>query len=542
MSFDDYEAAMRDAKILDARFNESASQEEDSCFDAYEESLREPEAENVWGEPQPIPSGLLPVETFTPDLLPESLRGWVEDISERMQCPPDFAAVGTMVALSSVIGRKACIQPKRHDDWSVIPNLWGVVVGRPGVMKSPALSESIKPLERLAKSASDVYAEQLAAYEVDRVIDELADKDDKDKANKLIKKGKHDEAKHLLQQSKDIPSLEAPVLRRYKVIDATYESLGQILIDNPFGVLAYRDELTGLLRSLDKDGQEGARAFYLQAYDGNQSYTFDRVVRGQNLTIPAVCLSMLGGIQPGKLQSYIHQAVCGGSGDDGLLQRFGMLVWPDLPTGWRNVDKFPDSEAKHMAYDVFLRLNDMEPGTCELTNEPAPMVFKFSTEAQDTFDAWRHTFENDLRNDNHHPAMESHLAKYRKLVPAIALVCALADGESAVGNTSLIRALGWAEYLQSHAERAYAAGIRPATEGAVALLKKIQSGAVVAGFKPSDVYLKGWSHLSTSEAVNSAAKILVELGYLQEVVKKRPEGGRPSVSYLINPCIKVGSN
>lgn len=44
---------------------------------------------------------------------------------------------------------------------------------------------------------------------------------------------------------------------------------------------------------MDKQGQEGARAFYLQTYDGNQGYTFDRIGRGE-AHIPRVCLAMLG--------------------------------------------------------------------------------------------------------------------------------------------------------------------------------------------------------------------------------------------------------
>jgi putative DNA primase/helicase len=66
-----------------------------------------------------------------------------------MQCPADFPAVAAIAALSSLIGARAVIQPKARDDWQVVPNLWATVVGRPGVKKSPALSEALKPLHRL---------------------------------------------------------------------------------------------------------------------------------------------------------------------------------------------------------------------------------------------------------------------------------------------------------------------------------------------------------------------------------------------------------
>jgi putative DNA primase/helicase len=490
----------------------------------------------AWPNPLPVPCSLLPVEPFDNNLLPLALRSWVADIAERMQCPPDFPAVGAMVALSSVIGRKACIRPKQNDDWKVVPNLWGAIVGRPGVMKSPALSEVMKPLDRLAIIANDLHAEAMLDHDIRTKLGELSGKDAEHKAAAAVKKGNHNEAEQLLRDAAEGESEQPPALRRYKVTDSTVEALQEILIENPWGTLTYRDELNGLLRSLDKPGQEGSRAFYLQSYDGNQGYTVDRLGRGRNRHIKAVCLSMLGGIQPGKIQAYIRDAVDGGAGDDGLLQRFGLLVWPDVAGEWCNVDRWPDTTAKGKAFAIFERLDAMAPGTDAETGEEAPVEFRFSNDAQPLFVEWQHELEASLRTGEHHPAMESHLSKYRKLVPAIALICALADGESEVNQDSLLKALAWSEYLQSHAARAYAAGSHPATEGATALLTKIKAGAVEDGFKPADVYLKGWSLLGTPDAVHSAAGMLCDLHHLQRnETAPGTKGGRPSVTYAINP-------
>ena len=496
-----------------------------------------------WPDPLPIPSTLLPVEPFSDLMLPDSLRPWIADIAERMQCPPDFPAVGAMVALSSVIGRKACIQPKRVDtDWKVMPNLWGAVVGRPGVMKSPALSEVMKPLTRMETAAQNSFETAMRAYDEGAAVDELMQKAAKDNASRAAKKGNREEAARLLFDASP-PDLDdmKPALRRYKVTDATVEALGEILIENPWGVLAYRDELHGLLCSLDREGQEGARAFYLQGYDGDQGYTFDRIMRGRYLHIPAVCIAMLGGIQPGKLQGYIRDAVSGGSGDDGLLQRFGLLVWPDIDTEWRNVDRFPDSPAKAAAFETFSVLDAMQPGTDPETGEQIAICYRFSDDAQERFEAWRNDFERERRSEDFHPAMQSHLSKYRKLVPALALVIALADRETEVSDRSLLKALAWADYLQSHAARTYAAGTGPSTEAAAALLAKIRNGSVQDGFKPADVYLKGWSHLATREAVNDAATLLCDLQCIRRnETKPGNAGGRPSVTYTVNPKILRG--
>lgn len=157
----------------------------------------------AWPEPLPIPCTLLPVEAFDNNLLPAVLRPWVADIANRMQCPPDFPAVGAMVALSSVIGRKVCIRPKRFDDWQVVPNLWGAIVGRPGVMKSPALSEVMKPLDRLAIIAGNLHTEAMRDHEIKAKLEEMSGKTAEAKAQNLVKAGKINEAKQLLMDRAD---------------------------------------------------------------------------------------------------------------------------------------------------------------------------------------------------------------------------------------------------------------------------------------------------------------------------------------------------
>lgn len=64
-----------------------------------------------WPEPKPLPEGLLPVAELDPDFIPESIAPWVMDISDRMQCPPDFVAIPAVVALGAIIGRKISVRP-----------------------------------------------------------------------------------------------------------------------------------------------------------------------------------------------------------------------------------------------------------------------------------------------------------------------------------------------------------------------------------------------------------------------------------------------
>lgn len=484
-----------------------------------------------WPEPTPLPEALPPVMPFDVELLPEALRAWVADIAHRMQCPPDFTAVGAVTALSSLIGARAVVKPKARDDWAVVPNLWGLIVGRPGVMKSPALGEAVKPLHRMEADERQSYDAAMDEWNLDNRVEALASEAREKEAKKLAAKDPA-AARELLRTTQVAPQ---PVERRYIINDATVEKLGEVLMRHPWGLLAYRDELHGLLCSLDRQGQEGSRAFYLQAYDGNQGYTFDRIGRGTQ-RIRQVCLAMLGGMQPGKLQAYIREAVGGGTSDDGLLQRFGLAVWPDVTREFEYVDQWPDTPAKQAAWEVFERLNSLQP-----TSDNEPQEWRFSPGAQAIYVQWVTAFENEIRGDEIHPALVSHLAKYRKLIPALALIFALVDTPESgnlIHEAELLRALAWGKYLRSHAERIYSAAVIPETSGATTLLAKIKAGHLGDAFTPRQVAVKHWAGLVTPDAVRKAADLLADYGWLaRETAQVSAKGGRPSDRYIVHPLV-----
>lgn len=493
------------------------------------------QAVDPWPELKPLTSSHRPVEPFDEALLPEAFRPWVMDAAERIQCPPDYIAVPIMVAASSVIGRKRTIQPKRRDDWRVVPNLWGAIVGRPGMMKSPAIKAGLTFLHRLAAQAREEHDDAKREHEIDLELADVKRKDTKRKAEQAAKKGDHHAARDLLADAQSAEDLPTPPLRRPLVNDTTVEALGEILMDNPYGTLVYRDELVGLLKSLEKEGQESARGFYLQAFDGDEGYAFDRIGRGKNLHIPAVCLSLLGGIQPSKLRKYVRDAVTGSGGDDGLIQRFGMVVFPDTPRVWRNVDRWPDNDAKARAAEVFDRLEATEP---EADGEGRVKCLHFDDEALEMFVQWHTELEHLLRSDGMHPALESHLSKYRKLVPALAVVCALVDGrDDLVNATDLGRAIAWSEYLRSHAERIYAEGDNQTIENAKTIAGHIRRGALDDGFTASEVRRRGWTGLSSTQAVDDALETLEEHEHIRPQRPDAGSPGRPTVRYLINPAL-----
>jgi hypothetical protein len=171
-----------------------------------------------WPDPQLLPCGLLPVDEFDPDFLPDAIAPWIMDIADRMQCPPDFVAIPAIVALGSVIGRKISVRPQRKTDWYEVPNLWGCIVGRPGALKSPAMKEALNPLTRLEIKAGDENEANKKIYATRVEFHKLQKEDAQKRARRSIADGGADAS------SLDIDAPEEPKAKRYIVNDTSYEA------------------------------------------------------------------------------------------------------------------------------------------------------------------------------------------------------------------------------------------------------------------------------------------------------------------------------
>jgi putative DNA primase/helicase len=486
-----------------------------------------------WPDPAPLVDELPAVDDFALELLPSSFRPLVEDVSERMQTPFDYAGVAVIVALAGCVNRRAIVQPKAKDtSWSKVPNLWGAIVAPPGFMKSPLLRAITSPLTRIEELWRTEYAQESSEYGIRKMEAELRWSLWKDKCRKAIKAGESTPAQ-------PDPSLRPPAQRRLVLTDSTFEKLHEILAENPAGVLVIRDELTGWLSGLDRQGREQERAFFLEAWNGDSPFTVDRIGRG-SIHVPAVCVSLLGNIQPARLRWYLSQALGGGPNDDGLFQRFQILAWPDPPRNWKLVDRPPNTQALLTAETVYSALAKLS------ADEPVRM--HFDSDAQALFFAWLSELEGKVRVDlGLAPPFVAHLAKYRSLMPSLAALFHLADlaaDDPKLPETTAInleharQAAAACSYLESHARRTYSCVSSPECRAAREMARHIQIGDLPTVFKTRDVYLKGWSGLHTPELARTALSLLEDAGWVRLVGQPTPaSGGRRPEEWQVNPKV-----
>jgi hypothetical protein len=484
-----------------------------------------------WPPPTPLADELPRVQEFVLDLLPSSFRPLVEDVSDRMQTPPDYAAAASVVALAGCVNRRALIRPKAEDSsWLVTPNLWGTNVAPPGFMKSPILRAITGPLARIEEVWHATHAQESSEY--------YAAKEEAD----LQLQAWRENVKRAFKRGETIPtqpdnSLKPPLQRRLVLTDSTFEKLHEILRENPAGVLVIRDELTGWLAELDRPGREGERAFFLQAWNGDTGFTIDRIGRG-SIYVPEVCISLFGNIQPSRLRWYLSESLGGGPSDDGLFQRFQISVWPDPPKCWKLVDRPPNVQALGMTERVYDALANLSADD--------PVRMRFDPEAQQLFFGWLAELEGKVRGDSGlAPPIVGHLAKYRSLMPSLAAIFELADIVAAGGNfhheTSVNleharQAAAFCDYLESHAQRIYSCVASPDWRAARDLVRHINRGDLQAIFTTREVYLKGWSGLDSPDRVRRALGLLEDGAWVRRAESPSPStGGRPSEIWLVNP-------
>ena len=499
-----------------------------------------------WPDPTPIKSikkDLSPVIPLPPALIPEPYQPWLVDIAERMQCPLDYVAVGSLVVTASLIGAGCGIRPKALDSWTVIPNLWGGIIGAPSTMKSPALKEILRPLETLEKESFELYEKDQKNYSIESEVYKAS----KDAIKKEMTKAATDSDTLGMDMAREklrkLTEPQEPHCKRYSTNDVTIEKMHELLSHNDRGLLLFRDELMGLLVNWDKQGHETDRAFYLEAWNGYGSKITDRIGRG-TIHTKNLCVSILGSTQPSKLLSYFQQSLSGIE-NDGLLQRFQLLVYPDESKKWANIDRKPNDQARERAFALMMKLIRLD--FCHygayLDEKSEIPYFHFDHEAQAIFYEWLTELEYKLRNSPDEPIMIEHLTKYRKLMPSLALIFHLINIASnksvgAVTADCVERAAGWCDYLESHARRIYGSGINPAYQGARHLARKIQKGEFKNQFDTRDIYRKEWALLKTKEEVESACYILIENGWLKETILS--EGRKTKTVYSINPKLTKG--
>lgn len=383
----------------------------------------------------------------------------------------------------------------------------------------------------------------IADWKRDELLSEAKKAALKTTLKESIKKNQDDDHEHkkLAMDLVSLESVQVPTSRRIISTDSTIEKLVELLNIHQLGMILWRDELISWMRGLDREDQAGVRQQFLTLWNGYGRINVDRIGRGETVC-ESPCLSIFGCATPGGIQEYVQSALRGGRGDDGLLQRFQVTVWPDEPDEVQGVDQKPNRLALQRVQDVFDRLAELqsrEIADKDCDSNEIPWM-RFSPDGQSVFNEWLLDKDRRCRAESMPEAIESHLAKFSKLVPSIALLIELCEGPAgSVTKRSVERAVKWARYLESHALRLYAVAAYPERVLASPLLNRLLDWDKERPIRVRDIRQKGWRGLSDPKVIESTLEALESDGWLQSFEEgKKPGGGRPTVTYAMHPEAK----
>jgi len=450
--------------------------------------------ESEWPTPKPIGDLEIPLPEWGRGLLPPKIEELAEAIAQNLAVGAVAPALAMLGAVSGVLVNRGVFISPNGASWKEPVALWVVLIGPPGVGKTPILRLAANPLWDIEKALQEDHRVDCEAYEANLAAWQEAKKGERGKKP------------------------EAPPERRLVTADATPEKLALLLKENP-GLIAVLDELKGLLLSWRKESVAPGRAFFLACYHGT-SHVVDRIARG-TLYLDRPALGLLGGLQTGPWSIIVQEAESLGQDADGLLQRFTpVLIEPTTPR--ENPPLIPEN-----------LLEDYRALVRDIWKSAQPTVLHLSEEARAEWARWQYETQKAARNPELPETWRAYLGKRLSLTLRLAGVLAALEGEKLVSDEVLSRAITLvSEILEPHARRAWRVGEVGDLAGAHRLAKRLESGEKIEQFTLRELYRKEIAGITKANEARQAVEVLERAGWVRWDSTARV--------YRVNPRVQKG--
>ena len=463
----------------------------------------------------PIPLVEAPdVSAFPISVFPSSFQTLIEEAGNALNVPHDYLALPILALAGSAIANSRHIALTRSH--TEPPCLYACIVGPPGTLKTPALKILRKPFDELQRIKLDAWQKEM------------------DDWGNLERDARGPE----------------PVLERVIVNDTTVETLALILHKNPRGVALIRDELSGLIASLNqyKGGKGSDKQFWLSGWSGDPIY-IDRKTeksnRGGPLHVYQPFVGIVGGIQPDILPAIGGECRRGQRpAKDGFMDRFA-IAWPDpLPhVGERGLEISQD--ALHAWTDCIFRLSSLEMVKGD-GDHLRPYFVQLDQSGRDEWKRFTDRHANEMNAESFPPHLVGPWSKLRGMTGRIALILHLIrwasdsakSGKHIIDGLAIHDASRVTAYLKDHARRVHACmGSDPRIEEAKRVLRWIQANNFQRITK-RDTYRQFRNLFKNADEAGYALGILERHYIIMPVEQDRHGPGRkPSPEYIVNPRI-----
>ena len=329
--------------------------------------------------------------SFPLDAFPQAVQSVILDMTKYENYMIEFIATSMLSAASTALGGTYRIRIK--SDWQSNGALYIILVGRPGLGKTPPLEAAYRPIRKHDYALFKAYKAEVEAWKA---------------AGENGKK---------------------PVLHRTIVSDFTPESLLQTHNNNPRSVAILVDEIMGMFNSANRYTNGQLIEQLLTAWSGG-ALDVTRVNSPVPVHIEHPCINIIGTTQTKR----VHELLKKGFEENGLLDRI-LFVMPKSPklSSWKNRDD--DGERTSLAAvrweNILNKVLALDYDT--EAEEKIPHVLSMDREAREYFFSWWNRkverinrIEDDAEVDSREMKHPAHVAR----LALINQVMRYASGES----------------------------------------------------------------------------------------------------------------
>lgn len=337
-------------------------------------------------EVEHIPETGLPLDAF-----PDKIQEIILNLSRYENFNIEYTASIILSAVATVVGNSCQIRIK--GEWKTSPSLYMMLVGRPGLGKTPPLGFIYKPINEQDDRMFEKYNEEWDEYE--RILTYSANKRCNESEDNLPKR----------------PHLVTTVIS-----DFTPEAMMNTHQYNLRGIALVVDEILALFNSVKRySNKNNLIEDLLTAYSG-QPLKIIRKSEARPILIKKPCINLIGSIQTNLLQEIFRTEFIA----NGLLDRFLFVypkdrtisVWkrnslssarPDIMSQWRtilnrilNIPCFIDEKA-----------NTVNPRLLSMTEEAEVYFYDWYNGIIDSVNA----IENDADVESRKMKLNGHAAR-----------------------------------------------------------------------------------------------------------------------------------
>ena len=293
------------------------------------------------------------MEHFPLEVFPVELHHYIQEITERMHVPRSFVGLMLLAAGSSAIG--SAYQIKAHRQL-VYANVWACAVGETSSGKSLAMKQFFGPFRK--------FDMELAGLNLD---DYQSRKDAAAMAGDPVQMDDYTEKTLIFSKG-------------------TFQAfLRKCLMNNPKGVIMWKEEISALFAEFNKKGNEELESFMVEAWPDCQMYKYDLVSSSRAMIIPRTFFNLVGTTQPKLVKSFFTEV----RESSGFPHRVLFAMDKENKTLVPDIDYEPNEEAYARYADMISILYKSLPVELYGFKAQAPRVAVCTREALELQYRWK---------------------------------------------------------------------------------------------------------------------------------------------------------